>query len=766
MLENGVILASFADKFLNKLNPDQLDQYDRLINLPTNDWDIYYWATKTKPTPVEFETPVMKMLREHLHSKVSNEDDKKVTRGRYLWKNKRPDDIMMPASKPKHNYDVDVRELDLVNYQKELFDHRIKTVGPNKTVQLMTQWRRDRYVRRLKRVISSPVSLRNMTDSKEVQVATQRMKDLDKEIAKSELTQTDLIDTNYERTIKHHNFLQHLLSSKFTTDVLEYEDEALAWAEIAWHRRYGSADVTITPSPTKCVSCQAKIHCCDHGLEGYMPKELFSELLQGKLKEPICQRCKFFQTYNAKLSADINEFEYTNILNDLRTKPSSIVVILIDLTDFPNSIYRDMIELIGKHHKIIIVGNKLDLLPYDAKGMIERVTRSLRNNIYRLRTQDSNLYIDDIMVISAKTGFRVEGLVTRILSLSEIPKDLYILGSSNSGKSTLFNALLQSDLCAIRGTDLLSRVSVHQISSDLNLLKFPINLAEAWEAALKRRKAEIVERNTAKQEQSFRNTTKARQKTMPHMSMLIDCLDYNRENLDHTPLLSDDHPMKDVEERPVLSASRENYPNNSFCHKYPSVYTHEQLHGLLTEAEKLETFPYETIIPRKYSVRPLQSIFIAGLARLDLVSSTSNVLITVFASKYLPIHVIATKKADQFYNTFLGSSYLGVPFGDEERIKAWPGLSTRKHANFNIKGHEYREGAADVVFSSAGWALINVGQDRECIVRAYTPEARGIFLRSPPLLAYARRMELIKGRKIRDTPLFVHPHYEIDSVIQ
>lgn len=27
------------------MNEPQLRQYDRLINEPSNDWDIYYWAT-------------------------------------------------------------------------------------------------------------------------------------------------------------------------------------------------------------------------------------------------------------------------------------------------------------------------------------------------------------------------------------------------------------------------------------------------------------------------------------------------------------------------------------------------------------------------------------------------------------------------------------------------------------------------------------------------------------------------------------------------
>ena len=39
--------------------------YDRLINLPSNDWEIYYWATETKPTPPDFDNAVMSLLKEH-----------------------------------------------------------------------------------------------------------------------------------------------------------------------------------------------------------------------------------------------------------------------------------------------------------------------------------------------------------------------------------------------------------------------------------------------------------------------------------------------------------------------------------------------------------------------------------------------------------------------------------------------------------------------------------------------------------------------------
>lgn len=42
----------FAKENLNRMSEQQLNLYDRLINEPSNDWDIYYWATGTVQPPV------------------------------------------------------------------------------------------------------------------------------------------------------------------------------------------------------------------------------------------------------------------------------------------------------------------------------------------------------------------------------------------------------------------------------------------------------------------------------------------------------------------------------------------------------------------------------------------------------------------------------------------------------------------------------------------------------------------------------------------
>lgn len=65
MLENDLLLSTFAKKYLNSFNEEQTMMYDRLINSPSNDWDIFYWIVGKKPTPEEFDNEIMNMLKKH-----------------------------------------------------------------------------------------------------------------------------------------------------------------------------------------------------------------------------------------------------------------------------------------------------------------------------------------------------------------------------------------------------------------------------------------------------------------------------------------------------------------------------------------------------------------------------------------------------------------------------------------------------------------------------------------------------------------------------
>jgi len=68
MLENDLLLSTFAAKFLPTMNESQTEMYDNLINIPSNDWDIYYWATGNKEIPPQFDNEIMTMFIEHVRN--------------------------------------------------------------------------------------------------------------------------------------------------------------------------------------------------------------------------------------------------------------------------------------------------------------------------------------------------------------------------------------------------------------------------------------------------------------------------------------------------------------------------------------------------------------------------------------------------------------------------------------------------------------------------------------------------------------------------
>jgi succinate dehydrogenase assembly factor 2 len=76
MLENDLLLSHFASAYLPNMNAADLDLYDKLINTPSNDWDIYYMAIERIETPVEYQHHIMDLLKTF----VKNEQKQKRIR--------------------------------------------------------------------------------------------------------------------------------------------------------------------------------------------------------------------------------------------------------------------------------------------------------------------------------------------------------------------------------------------------------------------------------------------------------------------------------------------------------------------------------------------------------------------------------------------------------------------------------------------------------------------------------------------------------------
>lgn len=521
-------------------------------------------------------------------------------------------------------------------------------------------------------------------------------------------------------------------------------------------RNYGKPDASIPPSSVPCSGCGAHLHCTATNIPGFMPAAKFTLFNETELRTQLCQRCEFLKKYNVALNVTVSTEEYPALISKIQTNKCRVIV-LVDLLDFPCSVWPGIVNLIGEKQSIYIVGNKVDLLPKDGDRYLERIRKSLKESLIATNISQ-RAKIRDVSLISAKTGYGVESLVTKLLRDIRPGEQIYLIGCTNSGKSTLFNVLMQTDLCAYREADLITRATTSLWpGTTLNLLKFPVNKLRGWEMEMRLRRLKMNEKNDIAERRL--KWTMHRQ-AQPQYALLSERIGTTfRSNVPFK--MDDDHPFqKSSAEAKPFNPDNPRFRNGNFLYDTPGVIYKDQLLNLLTTEELLRTIPREIITPRTYTIRPLQSLFIGGLARIDVAHARSNIWLTVFASHYLPVHIVYTEQARRFYEMYLGTDMLAVPIGNAERLERWPRLLP-KEFEFECTGWE--RSAADIVLSTAGWVSVTGGDETKCILRAFTPEARGIYARQPAMLEHAIRL---RGKRIPNTPCFENKCYTVDDLTQ
>lgn len=571
----------------------------------------------------------------------------------------------------------------------------------------------------------------------------------------SEESRSDVLRLEQEDRLNHYNFLSTAAkgltdASRRTGDISiqEAQGELDGWRDLAWRRSYGSANPTIAPSKVPCPGCGAFLHCVDAGLPGYLPSEKFvSVTSRNQLKQQLCQRCEFLDEFNVALDISVDTYEYDKIIRKIN-KSNAAVLLMLDLTDFPCSMWHRLPEVLNENRNLYIVANKVDLLPKDQPEFLDHIKKQLIRGL-RERGIESFKYVS---LISAKSGFGVEKLITKLAAhlfsdnRESPPSDIFLVGSTNVGKSSLFNLLLQSDLCALRTCDLIQRATTSVWpGTTLHLLKFPIRQFRAYE--IERRQSRVrFESQFKLAETSLRNSLYKVTGQYAAPQILDRVHSTFRREVAFTA--GSDHP-----DAPKVLPKPFNDKDPAFagCNYFwdtPGSLLDTQLLSKLTTEELIKTLPKNIITPRTFSLQPLQSLFIAGLARIDVLSARQVVYLTVFASEKLPIHIVYTKQAQRFYQFYLGTDLLAVPNGDEERLSHWPPLLPNE---ITVEGKSWTESGADIVLSSAGWVAVTVGREETCVLKAFTPDGKGIYKRDPCFLPFAVNM---RGRRIRNTPVF------------
>ena len=116
-------------------------------------------------------------------------------------------------------------------------------------------------------------------------------------------------------------------------------------------------------------------------------------------------------------------------------KKDALIVKVVDIFDFSGSWIEDVVDIVGNNKDIVLVANKLDLLPKSVKQ------NKVKQWLFKM-LKAKGIKVKDILLISAIKNQGVEETASRIDELRN-GKDVYIVGATNVGKSTFINKLIE-----------------------------------------------------------------------------------------------------------------------------------------------------------------------------------------------------------------------------------------------------------------------------------------------------------------------------------
>ncbi|WP_159886508.1 ribosome biogenesis GTPase YqeH [Paenibacillus puerhi] len=183
-----------------------------------------------------------------------------------------------------------------------------------------------------------------------------------------------------------------------------------------------------------CSGCGVRLQTEDAQKLGYVPA---SALTRTPL---ICQRCFRIKNYNESSSITLNQDDFLRLLTHVGST-ESLVVNIVDLFDFEGSMISGLARFVGKN-PIVLVVNKIDLLP-----KVTNYNRIL--NWVQRQVKEAGLRVVEVVLCSAKKNMGFERVIEAIEEHRK-GRDIYVVGATNVGKSTLINRLIRdySDLDA------------------------------------------------------------------------------------------------------------------------------------------------------------------------------------------------------------------------------------------------------------------------------------------------------------------------------
>ena len=164
----------------------------------------------------------------------------------------------------------------------------------------------------------------------------------------------------------------------------------------------------------RCNGCGVILQDRDINMDGYTTD----------INYDICQRCFMIKNYGRSKDTMKNNDDYLSIFNQIKDN---------DLVVYVSSVLTLNMDYIDRFKNVVLVITKWDIIPKAVKeGKIINYIKKRHSNI------------QEVVIVSANKNHGLDELYRVLSSKNSKGDNIYFVGITNSGKSTLLNAMIKS----------------------------------------------------------------------------------------------------------------------------------------------------------------------------------------------------------------------------------------------------------------------------------------------------------------------------------
>lgn len=162
----------------------------------------------------------------------------------------------------------------------------------------------------------------------------------------------------------------------------------------------------------RCIGCGVVLQVLDKEKDGYTTN----------LDNKLCYRCFNIRNYNKCYSTSLDNNDYIEIINSIGEN---------DLVLYVTSFFDIRLDLIDTFKNVIVVLTKRDIIP---KSVVDDKISGYIKKRYRCL---------DCVVVSSIKNYNIDYLF-EVIKKYNTTNNVYMIGCTNSGKSTLINSFIKS----------------------------------------------------------------------------------------------------------------------------------------------------------------------------------------------------------------------------------------------------------------------------------------------------------------------------------